>query len=692
MMFRQLDYFRLAVRSLCLITLVTLQIGLGFTNAEAQPFAYVPNQGSNDVSVIDTSTNTEVLPRIPVGSQPLGVALTPDGAFAYVTNSNSHNVSVIDTSTNTEVLPRIPVGFFPFGVAFTPDGAFAYVVNIATVSNGNVTPSNVSVIDTSTNTEVLPRIPVGTSPFNVAITPDGAFAYVVNFWSHDVSVIDTSTNTEVLPRIPVGNNPIAVAITPDGAFAYVTNYNSHNVSVIDTSTNTEVLPRIPVGTSPDAVAITPDGAFAYVTNYNSHNVSVIDTSTNTEVLPRIPVGTSPVAVVITPDGAFAYVANYNSHDVSVIDTSTNTEVLPRIPVGTSPRGVAITPVIDTDRDGIPDDVDNCPTVANPSQVDTDADGLGDLCDPNSFAPVANNDSYSTNQNTPLTVLGAGVLANDTDADNNPLTTVIVTNPSHGASFTLNSNGSFSYTPVANYVGPDSFTYRANDGEKNSNVATVTIAVNDNIPPTITITSPGANATYQLNATIAASYACTDSGSGVATCQGTVANGSPINTSSTGTKTFTVTSTDNVGNTDAVTVTYNVVSGGGGGVTSADLGITLSAPTKVSPGGTLTYSMTVSNAGKVTAAGVIVSDTLPAGTVFASATASQGTITAPPVGTNGTVTVNLGSLANGASATLSIVTTVTAPTNTVLNDTVTVTAITQDLNSKNNSATQKTTVK
>src|SRR5439155_19578539 len=160
--------------------------------------------------------------------------------------------------------------------------------------------------------------------------------------------------------------------------------------------------------------------------------------------------------------------------------------------------------------------------------------MADTCpDPNSFAPVANNDSYSTNQNTPLTVLGAGVLTNDTDADNNSLTAVIVSNRSHAASFTLNSNGSFSYTPVTNYVGPDSFTYRANDGAKNSNVARVTITVNDVTTPAITITSPAPNATYQLNATVAASYACADSGSGVATCQGTVASGSRIDTASTG---------------------------------------------------------------------------------------------------------------------------------------------------------------
>ena len=214
---------------------------------------------------------------------------------------------------------------------------------------------------------------------------------------------------------------------------------------------------------------------------------------------------------------------------------------------------------------------------------------------------------------------------------------------------------------------------------------------DKRAPTITVTSPAANATYQLNASVGSSYTCTDGGSGVLSCQGSVASGSPIDTSSTGSKTFTVTSTDNVGNSSTALVAYSVVSGGGGGQTAADVGITLSAPAKVSPGGTLTYSMTVTNAGKVTSADVVVSNALPAGTVFASASSSQGTVAAPAVGSNGTVTVNLGSLVKGATATISVVVTVTAASGTVLTDTATVSATTQDLNGSNNSATRKTTV-
>src|SRR6185312_14330587 len=74
-----------------------------------------------------------------------------------------------------------------------------------------------------------------------------------------------------------------------------------------------------------------------------------------------------------------------------------------------------------------------------------------------------------------------VLANDTDADaGSRLTAALVAQPAHGT-VTLNADGSFSYTPAANYAGTDSFTYKASDGTADSNVATVAItvsAVND----------------------------------------------------------------------------------------------------------------------------------------------------------------------------------------------------------------------
>src|ERR1051326_7760632 len=91
------------------------------------------------------------------------------------------------------------------------------------------------------------------------------------------------------------------------------------------------------------------------------------------------------------------------------------------------------------------------------------------------APVANNDSYSANVNTTLTVAAPGVLANDTDQNADSLTAVLGGNVSHG-SLQLFSNGSFSYTPASNFAGTDTFAYKANDGAADSGVASVTISV------------------------------------------------------------------------------------------------------------------------------------------------------------------------------------------------------------------------
>ena len=131
-----------------------------------------------------------------------GVAITPDGKHAYVANQLSGSVSVIDTVTNT-VVATIPfVGFptpSPMGVAITPDGKYAYV------TKGN--PDTVSVIATATN-EVVATIPVGVGTYGVAVTsPDGKYAYVTSLFDNTVSVIATASNTVVGSPIPVGNSP-----------------------------------------------------------------------------------------------------------------------------------------------------------------------------------------------------------------------------------------------------------------------------------------------------------------------------------------------------------------------------------------------------------------------------------------------------------------------------------------------------
>src|SRR5690606_4719777 len=107
--------------------------------------------------------------------------------------------------------------------------------------------------------------------------------------------------------------------------------------------------------------------------------------------------------------------------------------------------------------------------------------------PGNDAPVAVDDDYTTDAGVTLNVLPAdGVLANDTDADGDPLAAALDDDVDNGT-LACNADGSFSYTPNAGFDGTDSFTYYANDGTTNSlNPATVTITVNPVSTPPVAV--------------------------------------------------------------------------------------------------------------------------------------------------------------------------------------------------------------
>ncbi|HEX2394134.1 MAG TPA: Ig-like domain-containing protein, partial [Bacteroidales bacterium] len=101
-------------------------------------------------------------------------------------------------------------------------------------------------------------------------------------------------------------------------------------------------------------------------------------------------------------------------------------------------------------------------------------------------PVAADDSYSVNEGSNLSTPAPGVLSNDSDADGDPLSAVLVSGPAYSTSFSLNEDGSFSYSHNGNETGEDSFTYHAWDGTGYSNTVTVTITINPlNDPPVVT---------------------------------------------------------------------------------------------------------------------------------------------------------------------------------------------------------------
>ena len=315
------------LRSLSM-TIILAYAVFSATIAVAQPFAYVSNFGSDNLSVIDTSNNT-VVDTVTVGDSPFGIAITSDASRAYVANLGSNNVSVIDITSNT-VVAMVNVEKNPIGIAISADNAHVYVTNLGS--------DTVSVIDTTENA-VVATIVVGTEPAAIAIAKDGLHIYVANRSSNDVSVIDTTNNT-VTDIIAVGQRPDSVAVTPDGLHVYVANVNSNTVSIIETTFNT-VEDIVPVRNQPEHVAVTPDGLYVYVTRLGSNNVSVIDTTLHT-IRNTISVGNRPASAAILADGSYVYVANSNSNNISVIDTSSNA-VVHTIAVGVRPLSIAFTP-------------------------------------------------------------------------------------------------------------------------------------------------------------------------------------------------------------------------------------------------------------------------------------------------------------------------------------------------------------
>jgi YVTN family beta-propeller protein len=376
------------------LVLALLAISISALPAQAQPFACVSNYADNTVSVIDIASNA-VTATVQVGQGPIGVAITPDGIRAYVTNSRDGTVSVIDLASNS-VVATVPVGVAPDKVAITPDGAFAYVANISEYPSGTL-----SVINVASNMVVATVALGGAFPYGLAVSPDGAYVYVADMGpgedgmvQEQVEVISTASNT-VATVVPLALTystglPTNVALTPDGAFAYAPNIyydaaievNISQLSVISTADNTvstnillgpEAATGVPLG-----IAFTPNGAFAYVTNFFGSTTLVIDVANNT-LYAAVEVGAMPFDVAVSPDGAFAYVTVTSENAVSVIDVATNT-VVNTVTVGAIPYCIAIAPDGGGCVDSDPPEIATITVPVDPILVGTSIDASASFTD------------------------------------------------------------------------------------------------------------------------------------------------------------------------------------------------------------------------------------------------------------------------------------------------------------------------
>jgi YVTN family beta-propeller protein len=348
---------------------VAIVVALGlfqtlFSIALAKPDLSEPsnNPGSDKVFNEDF-VNTSVLP---------GYQAVSSTGTAYVTVSSSDLVSMIDTSTHTEIGTINMSGtgcYFPWRATMSPDGAYVYV--------GCYNSGSVAVIETTGNI-VVANVSGIPNADDVAFTRDGAYALVGSRWNDQVAIIDTAAYT-VTNYINTPDYARSVAAHPFLEVAYVTSGDG-TIQVMDTTTF-GIVDSISVGGEPWDVAVSPDGHWVFASDRWGAGLHVIDTTSNSvfttvtglsdlhglEVAPdssKIYVGSSsgihiidgstftPITTVSgiglvweiagTCDGSELFAGNVSSH-VPVIDTDTYS-VTTQIPVsGDGTRGTAICP-------------------------------------------------------------------------------------------------------------------------------------------------------------------------------------------------------------------------------------------------------------------------------------------------------------------------------------------------------------
>jgi YVTN family beta-propeller protein len=275
--------------------------------------AYIANQGSNSVSVIDlTQSPPAVAATIPVGGMPDSAALSGDGSRLYVPNFRDGTLSIIATATNT-VSHTVAVGSRPTGVVEV--GGSVYVANLLSGTISVIDPVAGSV----TRTISLPGAgtATGAAPSGLAASANGQRLYANDARNGRTYVIDLAQSPPVVGGFAaVGLRPAYLSLA--GATGYVANPGSNSVSVLDLSQGAPVTSgSVTVGSSPYGVAAVAALKEVFVPNSGSNNLSVIDTTGAPTVAFTIATGAIPDGIALSPDQQTMVVSNEGDNTVSI---------------------------------------------------------------------------------------------------------------------------------------------------------------------------------------------------------------------------------------------------------------------------------------------------------------------------------------------------------------------------------------
>ena len=308
---------------------------------------YVTAGGLNGVLLALNELNGTVLTTIDVGHTPVSPVISLIDNRLYLANRFSNSISVIDLGTNQESV--IPVGREPIAIALTPDERKLVVSHHLPEGPADDSESGlaVSIIETQSNTvtNVIGLYDGTSGARGIAVSPDGIYAYVTHLvgrykmpttqiergwiWTNAMSVIKIATaelvNTVLLDDTYAGAaNPWAIACSQDGQYLCVTHAGSHEVSVIDRLGLRDRLDDVAAG-------IPVPGGFSEVADDVPNDLAFL-----AGIRKRVELsGNGPRSIVLT-SGNQAYTGQYFSGTLETFDIASTTPTVISHSLGTQP--------------------------------------------------------------------------------------------------------------------------------------------------------------------------------------------------------------------------------------------------------------------------------------------------------------------------------------------------------------------
>jgi len=260
--------------------------------------------------------------------------------FLVIANQAEHTMLLVDIATH-QTLTRVEVGINGHEVAVSPDGHFAYVpiYGNSGVGRPGTDGDSIDVVDLRRHT-IAGHISMGkpVRPHCAKFGPDGLL-YVSAELANAIFIVDTAAR-KVIGEIPTGQiESHMLVVTPDGHRAYTANVGAGSVSVIDLQKR-KLLTTIPVAKRVQRISISPDGRRVYTHDQDSPRIAVIDTATN-NIANWISLPATVFSSATTPDGHWL-VAQAPSGQLFIVDTATST-VARSFPIPPATGEVLVTP-------------------------------------------------------------------------------------------------------------------------------------------------------------------------------------------------------------------------------------------------------------------------------------------------------------------------------------------------------------